>query len=99
MQYLELRLSGAWSHTMDWPASDWEGGEASGGWQARVQSRQSHLVLWRSVLSAIPIFYLSVFLLPIGVGKQLEGLMRRFHWRGSRAGKGRGTTIVTWDMV
>ena len=52
-----------------------------------------------SVLSAIPIFYLSVFKVPMGVSKQLEGLMRRFFWRGIRVGEGQGMLLVAWDVV
>ena len=36
------------------------------------------LVLLKSVLCVIPMSYLSVFKLYVGVGKRLEGLMRRF---------------------
>ena len=49
-----------------------------GGWQIKLLSRGGQLVLLRSVHTMIPIFYLSVFKLPIGVEKRLEGLMRQF---------------------
>ena len=51
------------------------------GWQAKLLSRGGRLVLLYSVLVAILIFYLSIFKLSIGVGKRLEGLMRRFLWK------------------
>ena len=41
----------------------------TGVWQARVISRGGCLVLLLSVLSAITIFYLLVFRLPMGVSK------------------------------
>ena len=50
------------------------------GWQAKLLSRASQLVL-----AAIPIFQLSLYKLPIGVGKRTEGLMRRFLWKGSES--------------
>ena len=48
------------------------------GWKARVLSRPGRLVLLRSVLMMIPIFYLSVFKLPRTVHNRLVRLMRRF---------------------
>ena len=69
------------------------------GWQAKLLSRRGYLVLLCSVLSAIPIFYLSVFKVPMRVSKQLKGLMRRFFWRGIRVGEGQGMLLVAWDVV
>ena len=37
-----------------------------------------HQVLLRLVPTVFPMFYLSAFKLHVGVGKQLESLMRRF---------------------
>ena len=59
-------------------------------WQAKLLSRASQLVLLQTVLAAILIFQLSMYKLPIGVGKTLEGLMRCFLWKGSRADQRRG---------
>ena len=39
------------------------------GWQTKVMWRVRQLVLLRSVLSAIPLFYLSVFKMRVGVRK------------------------------
>ena len=35
----------------------------------------------------------------MGFSKVLGSLMRRFFWRGSEAGKGRGALLAMWDMV
>ena len=45
------------------------------GWKVRLLLQGGHLVLLWFVF---PMFYLSIFKLPMSVGKQLEGLMRRF---------------------
>ena len=56
-------------------------------------------MLLRSVLVAIPIFYLSVAKLPIGVGKRLERLMRRFLWNGLGIEQRNGQALVSWEVV
>ena len=69
------------------------------GWHVKILSRGGSLVLLRSVLTAIPIFYLSVYKLPIGVGKRLEGLIRRFLWNKSGSEQGTGQALVSWEVV
>ena len=39
-------------------------------------------MLLRLALLTIPIFYLSIFRLLIGVGRRLDGLTRNFFWKG-----------------
>ena len=56
-------------------------------------------MLLRSVLSAIPIFHLSVFLMPVGVRRRIESLMKRFFWKGSGQGQNQGMVMVAWDKV
>ena len=59
------------------------------------------LVLLHSVLAVIliPISYLSVFNVPMKISKQLDGLMRRLLRRRVGVGEGRGTVLVTWDVI
>ena len=45
-------------------------------------------MLLKSVLIAIPTFYLSVFKIPASIEQRLSGLMRRFFWKGSKEGRG-----------
>ena len=50
------------------------------GWKKAFLSRGGRLTLINSVLSSIPIFYLSLFRAPVGVIKTLEKVMRDFLW-------------------
>ena len=47
------------------------------------------------LLSAITMFYPLVHKLLVGVEKQLEGLMRRFLWKGLGLGESRVMVLVT----
>ena len=58
-------------------------------------SRGGRLVLVKAVLSAIPT--MSVFRMPSGVRRRLEGTMRRFFWRGTETT--RGGALVAWPTV
>ena len=69
------------------------------GWQAKLLSSAGRLVLMRSVLAAIPIFYLSVYKLPIDVWRRLDGLMRHFLWKGFGSEQRRGQELVSRDNV
>ena len=63
------------------------------GWQTKVMSRGGWLVLLRSILMAIPLFHLSIFKMPVGIVKRLDGLMRQFLWKGQGRGQTYGASI------
>ena len=48
---------------------------------------------------AIPIYYMLIFMMPAGVRRRLEKIMRRFLWRGSQPDEARGTSLVSWTTV
>lgn len=53
------------------------------GWKAKTLSIGRRVALLRSVLSSLPIFYMSIFQIPKGVIKELEKIERRLLWCGS----------------
>ena len=55
-----------------------EGGAAVIGLESKSTIERGRLVLLRSVLSAIPTFYLPVFKISASIEQRLSGLMRRF---------------------
>ncbi|GAU29855.1 hypothetical protein TSUD_379450 [Trifolium subterraneum] len=60
-------------------------------WKNKYVSLGGRVVLLNSVLAAIPIFYLSLFKMPVGVWKKLVGLQRRFLWGGAA-----GASKISW---
>ena len=54
-----------------------------GGWRARLLSRGGRLILLKVVVAAMPIYYMLIFMMPAGVRRRLERIMRSFLWRGS----------------
>ncbi|XP_075479416.1 uncharacterized protein LOC142520298 [Primulina tabacum] len=66
-------------------------------WKKAYLSRGGRLTLIKSVLSALPTYFMSIFKVPTSVAKQLEALMRNFLWDGAD-----GEThyhVVNWDQV
>ncbi|KAJ0450527.1 putative RNA-directed DNA polymerase [Helianthus annuus] len=66
-------------------------------WKAALLSIGGRVTLIKSVLQSLPIYFFSLFKVPVGVINQLEAIMRKFLWGGSRAD--RKTCWVSWDCV
>ena len=49
-------------------------------WKRKFLNKGGRLVLIKLVLSSIPSYFFSVFLVPLGVAKALEKLQRSFFW-------------------
>ncbi|KAJ4818335.1 RNA-directed DNA polymerase (reverse transcriptase)-related family protein [Rhynchospora pubera] len=65
------------------------------GWKARFLSSAGRLTLVKSVLSALPLHYMQVFYFPSWLIKHLDGIRRRFFWRGKDKCLG-GHCMVNW---
>jgi hypothetical protein len=57
-------------------------------WRNRYVSLGGRVILLNSILSLIPIFYLSFFKLPMSVWKSIVKLERNFLWVGGGGGGG-----------
>ena len=56
-------------------------------WKGRSLSMAGKICLIRSVLSSIPLFFMSLFKLPAGVARKLIKLQRDFLWGWGADGK------------
>ena len=52
-----------------------------------------------AILSAIPTYFMSVFRMPAGVRRRLEGAIRHFFWSGAGPMATRGGARVAWTTV
>ena len=57
------------------------------------------LVLLKAVLAAIPIYFMSIFKMPVGVHRHLEQSMRDFFWRDPLNEKSGGMASVPWETL
>lgn len=65
-------------------------------WISKSLSRGGKLTLLISVLSAIPIYFFSIFVAPMYVIKKMEQFMRNFLWDD---GDDKKYHLVAWDQV
>jgi hypothetical protein len=66
-------------------------------WKNRALSMGGRLVLLKSVLTALPIYFLSFFKAPSGIISLLESLFKKFLWGGSEEAK--KIHWVKWDKI
>ncbi|XP_021995456.1 uncharacterized protein LOC110892608 [Helianthus annuus] len=66
-------------------------------WKAKTLSIGGRLTLIKSVLSSLPIYYLSLYKAPIKILEKLERLMKNFLWSGSNDVK--KVHWVVWEVV
>ncbi|PWA97953.1 RNA-directed DNA polymerase, eukaryota, Reverse transcriptase zinc-binding domain protein [Artemisia annua] len=66
-------------------------------WKAKTLSIGGRLTLVKSVLSSLPIYYLSLYKAPKAVIEKIESLMRNFLWAGTSEEK--KLHWVSWEVV
>ncbi|GKV49617.1 hypothetical protein SLEP1_g56358 [Rubroshorea leprosula] len=66
-------------------------------WKAATLSFGGRLILLKSILSALPIFYMSLYLLPNSVLEELIRIQRNFLWGGT--GSIKKISWVKWEDV
>ncbi|XP_016177702.1 uncharacterized protein LOC107619990 [Arachis ipaensis] len=66
-------------------------------WKAKVLNKAGKLVLIKSVLNSLPIYYLSLYKMPKAVADKLIALQRRFLW--CKEDGNNGILLVKWEMV
>ncbi|KAM0042665.1 putative RNA-directed DNA polymerase [Helianthus debilis subsp. tardiflorus] len=66
-------------------------------WKAKTLSIGGRLILIKSVLASLPIYYFSIYKAPVKVIESLEGIMKRFFWVGYE--EVRKIHWVSWDVV
>lgn len=66
-------------------------------WKKRQMSMAGRLALVKSTLSNLPIYYMSLFKIPVAVANSIEKLQRQFLW-GDLEDKKR-VHLVKWDKI
>ena len=66
-------------------------------WKAKTLPRAGRLVLIKSVLNSLPLYYLSLFKMSKAVTYRIIQIQRRFLWVGDKAGA--FSALVKWEVV
>jgi hypothetical protein len=68
------------------------------GWQGSILSLGGRLVLLNSVMSSVPLYWMTVYRVPITIRKKIDKLRRRFLWFGGSSVK-KKLSPISWDVV
>lgn len=68
------------------------------GWKGKLISRGGRMELVRSVLSSIPIYFMTCFRLPQWVINRIDRIRRTFLW-GRTEDSNRGFSLTNWQVV
>ncbi|PWA74034.1 RNA-directed DNA polymerase, eukaryota, Reverse transcriptase zinc-binding domain protein [Artemisia annua] len=96
-QYLGIKVGANMNRSSHWDPVVETVRNRLQSWKAKVLSIGGRLTLIKSVLSSLPVYYLSLFKAPGVVLENIERMMNKFLWTGSR--EGRGIHWVSWDIV
>ncbi|KAJ4810337.1 RNA-directed DNA polymerase (reverse transcriptase)-related family protein [Rhynchospora pubera] len=67
------------------------------GWRSNMLSHAGRLVLLQSVLMSIPVYFMSVEVLPKGIIKKMESLIAKFFW--GKTDQTRYMSFVSWQRI
>lgn len=68
------------------------------GWRGKMISRGGKLQLVKSVLSTIPVYFMTCFLLPQWVIQRIDQIRKSFLW-GKNDKVTRGISLINWELV
>jgi hypothetical protein len=82
IKYLGVPVAGSRLHIKDWMKLVEKVLKKFAGWQCTSLSSGGKLILLDACLSNIPIYAMSMYLLPKTVVKKIDGTRKRFFWQG-----------------
>ncbi|KAJ0827228.1 putative reverse transcriptase zinc-binding domain-containing protein [Helianthus annuus] len=95
--YLGIKVGAKMTRIFNWePVVDVIKGRLA-SWKAKHLSIGGRLILIKSVLESLPVYYFSLYKAPKAVIDSIEMCMRRFLWAGSYVEK--KISWVAWDIV
>ncbi|KAJ4794628.1 RNA-directed DNA polymerase (reverse transcriptase)-related family protein [Rhynchospora pubera] len=67
------------------------------GWRSNMLSHAGRLVLIKSVLMSVPVYYMSVEMIPKGIIRQMESQIAKFFW--GKTDKDRYMSFISWKRI
>ncbi|KAJ1693493.1 hypothetical protein LUZ63_010191 [Rhynchospora breviuscula] len=67
------------------------------GWKSSMLSHAGRLILIKSVLMSVPVYFMSIEVLPKGLIKQMDSLIAKFFW--GKSDQTRYMSFVSWAKI
>ncbi|KAJ4799769.1 RNA-directed DNA polymerase (reverse transcriptase)-related family protein [Rhynchospora pubera] len=67
------------------------------GWKSNMLSHAGRLVMIKSVLMTMPVYYMSIEILPKGIIKEINSLMAKFFWE--KTAHSRYLSFISWKKL
>jgi len=96
-KYLGMLLGGNHRRSKFWEEVVERVRRRLGRWKGKFISMAGRLYLIKSVLSALPLFYMSLYKMPLMVANEIVRLQRNFLW--GWGSEGRRIVWASWDKV
>ncbi|KAL9664080.1 hypothetical protein QQ045_019477 [Rhodiola kirilowii] len=97
MNYLGIKVGGNPANKETWEPIVQRFNLKLASWRSANLSMAGRVILIKSALCSLPLYYASIYKIPISVAKKMEMIQRRFLWGGSEGG--RKIHYVKWDSV
>ncbi|MFS7900382.1 hypothetical protein Hanom_Chr00s109717g01807231 [Helianthus anomalus] len=82
-KYLGIQVGANMSRIANWDSAIEVFKNRLSAWKAKVLSIGGRVVLIKSVLESLPVYYFSLYKAPVTVFNKLEALIKRFLWGGT----------------
>ena len=97
MKYLGMLLGTSFKTALIWNPILEKMEKKLSGWKRLYLSKGGRLMLLKSTLSSLPMYFLSLFTIPKAVAARLESIQRNFLWRSSEGSF--KYPVVAWENV
>ena len=97
IKYLGVPVSGSRLHVKDWLILDEKLLKRLDGWKGSALSIGGRTTLIKTCLSSIPIYCMSMYLIPKTIHKKMDCTRKRFFWQGG--GMKKKYHLVKWCKI
>jgi hypothetical protein len=97
IKYLGVPVAGSKLHVVDWRKLDEKIMKGLDGWKGNILSIGGRTTLINPRLSSIPVYAMSMYLIPKTVVKSMDRTRKRFFWQ--EGGTKKKYHLIKWDKI
>ena len=98
VKYLGLPLGNTMNRAAAWKPVVEKIQNRLASWKSKILSRAGRVTLIKSVLNSLPLYYMSMFMMPRSIALKIVKIQRNFFWGGGN-GERKGLPMVKWSSI